>query len=163
MHRARVDRRVARRTSRREQTLVHSLADIRRERGLSLAQSSSRTHHRETQGQQSLVQGVQRRPGVVFTTLALETPAVEADVPVCQVVDQVEETRDDGVEAVGLSQRSPHNARTCHFLAHELDERLASSKDPAVHHVCRPRSIVVISERLASACEKLNLTKVEVE
>ena len=49
---------------------------------------------------EDLEKGVESVEGVVETVLALETLAVEADVPVGGVVDELEEAGDDSVKAV---------------------------------------------------------------
>ncbi|KAI3485375.1 hypothetical protein L1887_51349 [Cichorium endivia] len=67
---------------------------------------------------------VQRRLCVVHAVLALEATAVEADVPVGQLVDQLAQTRHHRVQTVRR-----------HLVADEADERLAAREDPAVHDV----------------------------
>lgn len=54
----------------------------------------------------------------------LQSLAVEADIPVGQSINQLEESRDDSVKSV----RS-------HLLTDKFDQRLAASKHPAVHNV----------------------------
>ena len=52
------------------------------------------------EGEEDLKEGVESVEGIVETVLALETLAVEADVPVGGVVDELEEAGDDSVKAV---------------------------------------------------------------
>lgn len=59
------------------------------------------TYQSEGEGVQRLEQGVQRGDSVVVAVFTLQSGSVESDVPIRQLVDEVEQTRHDGVQAVG--------------------------------------------------------------
>jgi hypothetical protein len=111
------------------------------------------TYHRLTQGEQRLEQRVERRERVLLAVLALQPPPVEPDVPVRQLVDQVQQPRDDRVQPVRR-----------HLLPDELDERLAAREDPAVHDVARHRRVrVVLEVDLARLAVERDLAEEEAE
>lgn len=97
------------------------LGDERRERG----QSSDQREEGLAEGVQGLLRVLQFE-----TSCALEPLAVEADVPVGQVIDDTEEAGHDGVEAV-----------SCHLLVNEAQHALAVGKDPMVHDIVHTASI----------------------
>ena len=81
--------------------------------------------HDAAQRQQALVQHRQRHEGLLGVAVgALAAAAVEAHVAVGERVDEVDQARHHGVQAVGL-----------HLLAHEADQLLRGGQQPAVHHV----------------------------
>ena len=82
------------------------------------------TYHRLAQSEQRFEQCVERCYCVFLAVLTLQSPPVEADVPIRELVNQVEQTWDDSVESV----RS-------HLFPHEADKRLTPCQDPAVHNV----------------------------
>mmetsp|Transcript_70753 Transcript_70753/g.198464 ORF Transcript_70753/g.198464 Transcript_70753/m.198464 type:complete len:451 (-) Transcript_70753:426-1778(-) len=95
------------------QVLVDHLRDERRQR---------REQHAEVQ--QDLVEGAQRRERLVGAQDAAHPVPVQPDVPIREVLEQLGEAADDGVEAVGV-----------HLLAHEADELVERRVDPLVHDV----------------------------
>jgi hypothetical protein len=111
------------------------------------------THQSEGEGVQGLEQGVQRGDGIVVAVLALQSSPVESDIPIRQLVDEVEQTRHDGVQSVGYQESAkinPNGTRlTLHLLFHMLDQRLTPRQDPPVHHVLRLGRPVVIHKPLA--------------
>jgi hypothetical protein len=52
------------------------------------------------EGEDDLEEGVQSVKRVINTILSLQTTTVEANVPVCGVVDELKQTGNDGVQAV---------------------------------------------------------------
>jgi hypothetical protein len=65
-----------------------------------IRQLPTQTYKGQTKGVQSLEQGVESRNSVVVAVLALESSSVESDVPICQLVDESEQTGHNGVESV---------------------------------------------------------------
>lgn len=60
-----------------------------------------RTYQGEAEGVQSLEQGVQCSDRVVVTVFTLQSSSIESNVPICQLLNEVEQTRHDGVQSVG--------------------------------------------------------------
>lgn len=65
----------------------------------------------------------------------LQSLAVETNIPIGQRLDQLEETRNDGVKPV-----------SSHLFANKLDQGLAAGKHPSVHDVLGLLHIVLVNE-----------------
>lgn len=73
------------------------------ERGLACDSKKAvlkKTHESSGESEESLEERLEGGHGVLGSVLSLEPSAVEANVPVRKLVDQVEHTTNDGVEAV---------------------------------------------------------------
>lgn len=73
---------------------------------------------------ENLKEGVQSVEGILDSELSLQTLAVEANVPVGDVVNHLEDTRNDSVEAVSL-----------HLSINVGQETLAVGKNPSIHDI----------------------------
>jgi len=73
----------------RQELGIDGLCDERREGGQSSAES-----------EQNLEEGVQRVFGVFYSILSLKALSVEADVPVCGVINELQQAGNHGVETV---------------------------------------------------------------
>jgi hypothetical protein len=62
------------------------------------------TYESTRESKKGLEKGVESGGNVLESSLSLQTTTVEANVPVGQLVDEVEHLGDDGVEAVGCER-----------------------------------------------------------
>lgn len=93
-------------------------------------------HHCTAQREQRLEKRVQRGYRILRTVLALQPSSIESNVPIRQLVDEIQQAREDAVKPV----RS-------HLLAEQQDEGLTAREDPSVHDVARERRMRVVLER----------------
>lgn len=96
----------------RKETVVQVLGGEGGEGGLQTRMSlvshcaKVRTYQSKGEGVQRLEQGVQSGDSVIVTVFTLQSSSVESNVPICQLVNEVEQTRHDGVQSVGCEARS---------------------------------------------------------
>ena len=97
------------------QDLIHVLGQERSERG-----------HQFAHGQENGSENVQRDETIVQTGFAFEAFLVQFHVPVGEHVNVFDQTRNDGVQPIGV-----------HLLLDEVQQRLSVRDDPSVHDVAR--------------------------
>lgn len=80
-------------------------------------------------------EGLERSEAALDAALALEATTIEADIPIGEIVDERNEARDDGVQAIRR-----------HLFRHKLDERVRRRQNPTVHHIVRKPSLYLNRE-----------------
>ncbi|KAH3671882.1 hypothetical protein OGAPHI_000068 [Ogataea philodendri] len=96
--------------------------------------------------EKSIGQCVHGLQTIVNTVLALQSLSVETNVPVGQLVNQVQQLWNNGVQTVLF-----------HLSTDELDQRLDRGQQPAVHNVCRSGLWVVLEVNTFKFLEQSNL------
>ena len=99
--------------------------------------------HRQAQRVQCFEKRVQSRDGVFWAILALQAPAIESNVPICEFIDHREQARHDRVQSI-----------VAELFSHTLNQALASGKNPAVHDVAGHFSMRIVDEVNASVLFK---------